>query len=103
MYAVIKTGGKQYVVKKGDELKIEKLPVDQGSEIEFEEVLLVANGDNITVGAPQVEGAKVKAEVLEQGKGKKIIIIKFKRRKHHDKKQGHRQLYTKVKITDIVQ
>jgi large subunit ribosomal protein L21 len=103
MYAVIKTGGKQYVVKKGDFLKVEKLPVESGSQYEFSDVLLVGNGDAVTVGEPLISGAKVLAEVVEQGKGDKVIIIKFRRRKHYDKKQGHRQLYTKVKITDIIQ
>jgi large subunit ribosomal protein L21 len=101
MYAVIKTGGKQYTVKEGDVLKIELLPDDTGSVIEFAEVLMVVNGDEVTFGAPFVTGASVKAEVLDHGRHKKIKIIKFRRRKHHMKKMGHRQYYTQVKITAI--
>lgn len=101
MYAVIKTGGKQYRVEEGNVLKIEQLPNDVGQEIKFDEVLLVANGDDVTVGSPLVEKAVVKAEVIAQGRHKKIRIIKFKRRKHHMKRMGHRQNYTQIKITSI--
>lgn len=101
MYAVIKTGGKQYRVSEGDVLKVEKLDVEQGSTIDFDEVLMVANGDDIKIGAPIVEGSKVSATIEEHGRGKKIDIIKFKRRKHHMKRMGHRQAYTKLKITGI--
>ncbi len=101
MYAVIKTGGKQYRVSEGDVLKVEKLDVEQGSTIDFDEVLMVANGDDIKIGAPIVEGSKVSATIEEHGRGKKIEIIKFKRRKHHMKRMGHRQAYTKLKITGI--
>lgn len=101
MYAVIKTGGKQYRVSEGDVLKVEKLDVEQGSTIDFDEVLMVANGDDIKIGAPVVEGSKVSATIEEHGRGKKIEIIKFKRRKHHMKRMGHRQAYTKLKITGI--
>lgn len=101
MYAVIKTGGKQYRVAKDQILKVEKLEVEPGQSYDFEEVLMVANGDQIQLGSPNVAGAKVSAEVVEHGRHKKVEILKFKRRKHHMKRQGHRQDYTKVKITDI--
>lgn len=101
MYAVIKTGGKQYTVKEGDVLKIELLPEDVGNVIEFTEVLMLADGDQITCGAPFIAKAVVKAEVLDHGRHKKIKIIKFRRRKHHMKKMGHRQYYSQVKITAI--
>jgi len=101
MYAVIVTGGKQYRVQEGQTLKIEKLAVEAGSNVEFDRVLLVGNGDDIKVGAPVVEGAKVAAEVVTHGRGKKVQILKFKRRKHHMKRQGHRQWFTEVKITGI--
>ena len=96
MYAVIKTGGKQYRVKTGDVLKIEQLPVESGSNVDFFEVLLVVDGEKSTVGTPLVAKAVVKATVLSQGRHKKIKIIKFKRRKHHMKQMGHRQIYTEV-------
>ncbi len=101
MYAVIKTGGKQYRVEQGDTLKIEKLEVGTGESVDFDEVLLVADGDNITVGQPLISGAKVTAEVVEQGRHDKIRIVKFRRRKHFRKQQGHRQWFTAVKITGI--
>ena len=101
MYAVIVTGGKQYRVQEGQTLKVEKLAVEAGSSLEFDRVLLVGNGDDIKVGAPVVEGAKVAAEVVTHGRGKKVSILKFKRRKHHMKRQGHRQWFTEVKITGI--
>ena len=101
MYAVIKTGGKQYRVEEGDTLKIEKLEVGTGESVDFDQVLLVADGDKVTVGQPLVDGAKVTAEVVEQGRHDKIRIIKFRRRKHHRKQQGHRQHYTELKITGI--
>ena len=101
MYAVIKTGGKQYRVEEGDLLRIEKLEIGTGETVEFDQVLLIADGDNINVGLPLVEGAKVTAEVVEQGRHKKIRIVKFRRRKHYRKQQGHRQWFTEVKITGI--
>lgn len=101
MYAVIKTGGKQYRVSVGETLKVESLEAEAGNAVDFAEVLMVANGDSITVGEPLVKGAKVTAEVIENGRGKKIEIIKFRRRKHHMKRRGHRQNFTKVKITGI--
>ena len=101
MYAVIKSGGKQYRVKEGQTLKLEKLEVATGETINFDEVLLTSDGENIQVGAPLVAGAKVTAEVIDHGRGDKVTIIKFRRRKHHMKRQGHRQWFTEVKITGI--
>lgn len=101
MNAVICTGGKQYHVAEGQTLKIEKLPVDVGGTVEFDQVLLIADGSKINLGSPTIAGAKVSAEVIKQGRGKKIEIIKFRRRKHHMKRMGHRQDYTQIKITGI--
>ncbi|MGD8568773.1 MAG: 50S ribosomal protein L21 [Gammaproteobacteria bacterium] len=101
MYAVIKTGGKQYRVAKGDKLKVEKLPVEAGSSVDINDVLMVGDGDKVTVGTPLVDGGKVTATVVSHGRGKKIEIVKFKRRKHHQKRTGHRQDYTELEITDI--
>ena len=101
MYAVIKTGGKQYRVSEGDRLRVEKLPVEAGENVEFDQVLLISNGEETTVGTPLVNGSKVTAAVKEHGRGKKVKIIKFKRRKHHLKRMGHRQAYTEVQITGI--
>ena len=101
MYAVIQTGGKQYRVSEGDKLRVEKLSADEGATIELDKVLLVADGDDVTVGTPYVDGVKVAASVKAHGRGKKVKIIKFKRRKHHMKRQGHRQWYTELEITSI--
>lgn len=101
MYAVFATGGKQYRAAPGDVLKIEKLNAAAGDVIAFDKVLLVSNGDQITVGAPQVEGAKVEAKVISHGRATKILVVKFRRRKHHRKQMGHRQHYTEVEITGI--
>ncbi len=101
MYAVIATGGKQYRVSEGDILRVEKLDADEGATVDFAQVLLVSDGDRVKVGAPCVEGAKVVGRVKAHGRGKKIEIIKFKRRKHHMKRQGHRQSFTEVEITSI--
>ncbi len=102
MYAVIKTGGKQYRVANGETLKIETLVADVGSTVAFEEVLMVGEGDAIKVGAPMLADSSVKAEVLSHGRGDKIRIVKHRRRKHYHKEQGHRQNFTEVKITEIV-
>jgi large subunit ribosomal protein L21 len=101
MYAVIVTGGKQYRVQEGQTLKLQKMDAEVGSSIDFNEVLMLANGDDIKVGLPLLEGAKVVASVVSHGRGKKIRIVKFRRRKHHMKQMGHRQDYTEVKITKI--
>lgn len=101
MYAVIVSGGKQYRVKEGTILKLEKLPAEAGSNIKFDQVLLVDNDGDVKIGTPVVEGASVTADVIQHGRGKKVEIIKFKRRKHHMKRQGHRQWFTEVKITGI--
>ena len=101
MYAVIKTGGKQYKVQEGDTIKVEKLDGKEGDSIELDQVLMLADGDKVTLGQPIVEGASVSATVKAQGKGKKIRIIKFKRRKHYRKQMGHRQAYTELAITGI--
>jgi len=101
MYAVIVSGGKQHRVVEGETLKLEKLEVETGSSVEFDRVLLVADGDKVSVGAPVVDGAKVTAEVVGHGRHEKVTIVKFRRRKHHMKRQGHRQWFTEVKITGI--
>ena len=101
MYAVIKTGGKQYKVSEGETLKIEKLEVDPGKKVTFKEVLMVADGDNVQLGAPLIEKASVEAKVISQGKGKKVNILKFRRRKNSMKQQGHRQLFTEIQIGKI--
>ena len=102
MYAVFRTGGKQYRAGKGDTVKIEKLNAAEGDSVEFGEVLLVGEGDNIKVGTPFVSGSKVKAKVLTQAKDKKVDVIKFKRRKNYRRTLGHRQLFTLVEITGII-
>lgn len=102
MYAVVKTGGKQYRVAKNDVLKIERLAGDEGDIITLEEVLMVGDGAAVTVGAPLVAGASVAAEIIEQGRGPKIVIFKKRRRQNYRRKKGHRQLLTVVKITDIL-
>ena len=100
MYAVIQTGGKQYRVSEGTTLKVEKIPAEEGASIELDKVLLVADGDDIKVGTPYLDGS-VTARVKSHGKGRKVQIVKFKRRKHHLKRQGHRQQYTELEITGI--
>lgn len=99
MYAIIRTGGKQYKVEAGDEILVEKLEAEIGAEVSFE--VLMLGGDKVVVGTPVVEGVKAKAEVLEHGKGKKVVVFKYKPKKNFRKKQGHRQPYTKVKINTI--
>jgi large subunit ribosomal protein L21 len=100
MYAVIKTGGKQYRVAKGDKVFVEKLPGNVGDAITFDQVLLIG-GDAMKLGKPLVAGAKVSAKILEHGRGEKIIIFKFRRRKNYRRKTGHRQPFTTVQVTDI--
>lgn len=101
MYAIIKTGGKQYMVKVGDVLMVEKLDVESGAKVMFEEVLAVGNNGELQLGSPVVAGAKVEATVVENGKTKKVIVFKYKPKKDYRKKQGHRQPFTKVKIEKI--
>jgi large subunit ribosomal protein L21 len=101
MYAVIRTGGKQYKVAAGGKLKVETLTAEVGSEIEINDVLMIADGDNIKIGAPVVAGASVKATVLSHGRGEKVMIFKMRRRKHYRKTQGHRQNYTEIRIDGI--
>ncbi|MBI4653348.1 50S ribosomal protein L21 [Candidatus Kuenenbacteria bacterium] len=103
--SIIKTGGKQYKIKEGDILKVEKIKGENGDKIEFDKILLISDekGEDIKIGQPYLKGTKIKAEILEQGKGKKIVILKYKAKTRYRKKQGHRQLYTKVKIGKIVE
>ena len=101
MYAVIKSGGKQYRVESGKPVRVESLAADVGAAVAFEEVLLVGSGEGVKVGAPLVAGAKVKATVLSHGRGDKVKIFKLRRRKHYQKSQGHRQNYTEVRIDEI--
>ncbi len=102
MYAVIETGGKQYRVQEGDEISVEKLGAEAGEEVVFDKVLVAGEGADVKIGAPYVEGASVKSTVVENGKGQKVIIYKYKSKKDYRKKQGHRQPYTTVKIDSIV-
>jgi large subunit ribosomal protein L21 len=101
MYAVIKSGGKQHRVEPGEVLELEKLDAETGQVIDFSEVMMIGEGADVKIGAPFVEGGKVTAEVVEHGRGKKVRIIKMRRRKHYRRQAGHRQSYTKIKITEI--
>ena len=101
MYAVIETGGKQHRVTEGELIRVEKIEADTGSTIDFDRVLMVGEGETFKVGTPVVDGAKVSAEVVQHGRGDKVTILKFKRRKHYMKRQGHRQWFTEIKITAI--
>ncbi|MDD4084880.1 MAG: 50S ribosomal protein L21 [Acholeplasmataceae bacterium] len=101
MYAIIQTGGKQYRVSEGDVLSIEKLTAAEGEEVVFDQVLTVVSDNDVKVGKPVVEGAKVTAKVVEHGKGKKILVFKYKAKSNYRKRQGHRQPYTKVEISKI--
>ncbi len=101
MYAVIVTGGKQYRVAEGDIIQIEKLDAEEGASVNFDNVLMVGEGDSVKIGAPYVDGCKVTATVQSQLRGKKIEIMKFRRRKHHQKRTGHRQYLTQVEISEI--
>jgi len=103
MYAIIRTGGKQYRVQSGEQLRVEALAAEVGSSVSLEEVLLVGTGEGVKLGAPLVSGAKVKATVVAHGRGDKLKIFKLRRRKHYQKTQGHRQSYTEIRIDDIVQ
>jgi large subunit ribosomal protein L21 len=101
MYAVFATGGKQYRAVTGDILKIEKLNAEKGATVELDQVLMVGEGEDVKVGSPYLKGGKVTATVVEHGRGEKIRILKFKRRKHHMKRMGHRQDFTRIEITGI--
>lgn len=101
MYAVFRTGGKQYRVSPGDKLRVERLNAEVGDVIDFDQVLLVGDGSDVRIGSPLVPGGKVQGKVLNQGRGKKIEIVKFKRRAHYRRTAGHRQHYTEVEITSI--
>jgi large subunit ribosomal protein L21 len=103
MYAIIRTGGKQYRVQSGEQLRVEAISAEVGSTVSLEEVLLVGTGEGVKVGAPLVSGAKVNATVVSHGRGDKVRIFKLRRRKHYQKTQGHRQSYTELRIEDIVQ
>ena len=100
-YAIVQTGGKQYRVEPGTTLRVESLSSDRGREVEFEDVLLVSRDGEVTLGTPTVPGARVKAEVVSNGRGGKIIVLKYKNKTRYRVKRGHRQAYTEVKITDI--
>lgn len=102
MYAVIKSGGKQHHVKKGERLKLESLSADVGETVSIDKVLLTGDGEDIKVGTPYIDGVTVTAEVLAHGRGKKVKVIKMHRRKDYHRAQGHRQNYTEIKITDIL-
>ena len=102
MYAVVKTGGKQYRVVAGDKLKVEQIPADVGAEVILDQVLMVGEGESVRLGQPTLAGATVKATVLAHGRGEKVKIFKMRRRKHYQKRQGHRQGYTELKIDAIV-
>jgi len=101
MYAVVKTGGKQYRATTGDVLKVEKIEAEKGATVELDQVLMVGEGEDVKVGTPYLEGGKVTATVVDHGRRDKIKIIKFKRRKHHRKQMGHRQYFTTIEITGI--
>lgn len=101
MYAVVKTGGKQYRVSAGTKIKVEQLPAEVGSEVTFDQVLMIAEDGSVKLGTPLLSGATVKAKVLSQGRGDKIRIFKMRRRKHYRKTQGHRQNFTELEITGI--
>jgi large subunit ribosomal protein L21 len=101
MYAVIKTGGKQYRVAAGEKLKVEQIPADVGTEITLDQVLMIGDGESVKIGAPLVTGAQVKATVLAQGRHPKVKIFKMRRRKHYQKHQGHRQNFTEIRIDGI--
>ena len=102
MYAVVKTGGKQYKVAPGEKLKIEQIPADVGAEVVLDQVLMVGEGETVRLGQPNVAGATVKATVVAHGRGEKVRIFKMRRRKHYQKHQGHRQNFTELKIDSIV-
>jgi large subunit ribosomal protein L21 len=101
MYAVVNTGGKQYKVQQGEILRVEKIPGDVGSPVTFERVLMFSDGENVSIGQPELDNVAVEGHIVEQGKAKKIIVFKYKRRKRYRRKQGHRQTFTAVQIDSI--
>ena len=101
MYAVVTSGGKQYKVEEGETLKVEKIPGDVGSSVKFDRVLMIADGDTVSIGQPVLDDALVEGHIVEQGKSKKIIVFKYKRRKRYRRKQGHRQHFTAIQIDSI--
>jgi len=101
MYAVFTTGGKQYRATTGDVIKVEKIEAEKGATVELDKVLMIGEGEDVTIGAPYIEGGKVTATVLDQGRREKIKVVKFKRRKQHRKQMGHRQYFTQLEITGI--
>ena len=101
MYAIVNTGGKQYKVQEGDILRIEKIPGEIGAGVDFDQVLMVSDGENVTIGTPTLENVGIKAHIVDQGKTKKVLVFKYKRRKRYRRKQGHRQQFTAVKIDKI--
>lgn len=101
MYAVISTGGKQYKLAQGDVCRVEKLDAEEGASVELDKVLMIADGDDINIGTPFVDGGKVTATIKTHGRAKKVEIMKFRRRKHHQKRTGHRQYYTEIEVTAI--
>ncbi len=102
MYAVIRSGGKQYTVRPGESLDVEKLEGEVGARVELRDVLMVADGDDVTVGAPSVDGARVVAEIVEHGKHKKVTVFKYKSKIRYRKRTGHRQQFTRLRVTDIL-
>lgn len=102
MYAIVQTGGKQFQVAKGDILEIEKIDAQEGDQVSLDQVLLVRDGENLTIGQPVVENASVKAKVLAHDKAKKVLVFKFKKRKQYRRTNGHRQQFTRIRIEDIV-
>jgi large subunit ribosomal protein L21 len=101
MYAIVNTGGKQYKIKQGDILRVEKIPGEVGSPVSFDKVLMFSDGENVNIGRPVLDNVAVKGHIVDQGKGKKIIVFKYKRRKRYRRKLGHRQQYTEIKIDSI--
>jgi len=101
MYAIVNTGGKQYKIQQGDVLRVEKIPGEVGSPVSFDKVLMFSDGENVNIGRPVLDNVAVKGRIVEQGKDKKIIVFKYKRRKRYRRKLGHRQQYTAIKIDSI--
>ncbi len=101
MYAIVNTGGKQYKIQQGVVLRVEKIPGEVGSPVSFDKVLMFSDGENVNIGRPVLDNVAVKGHIVDQGKGKKIIVFKYKRRKRYRRKLGHRQQYTEIKIDSI--